>query len=146
MLCLNILCSIPIWIVDYMNDLPALCHYACAQATHKCLMEDVPQTAARVQTRYSGKKTNAGYSRGCVVDLNIWYYKIISTSKKVLFGKTPRMLCYREDSFRKQGSLGPLVTTLDGKKVLSCLMYVMYKHFLLKLLFLFNILCFHLKW
>lgn len=80
------------------------------------LMEDVLQKAAKVQSRCFGKKNNVGYLRGCDVILNIWFYKVISTRKKLLFGRTLRILCYRENSFKKQVSLGPLLSTLDGKR------------------------------
>ncbi|XP_039118717.1 atrophin-1-like [Dioscorea cayenensis subsp. rotundata] len=59
--------------------------YAWAQATHKWLMDDVPQMAARVQARCSDEKTNTGYLRGCVVALNIWFYEVTGTGKKVRF-------------------------------------------------------------
>ncbi|XP_039141250.1 vegetative cell wall protein gp1-like [Dioscorea cayenensis subsp. rotundata] len=64
--------------------------YAWAQATHKWLMDGVPQMAARVQARCSGKKTNTGYLRGCDVALNIWFYEVTSTGKKVQFAPSPR--------------------------------------------------------
>lgn len=43
---LNTSCSVPNWLVDYVDDLPALAYYAWAQVTHKWPMEDVPQIVA----------------------------------------------------------------------------------------------------
>lgn len=42
----KISCSVPSWIVDYVEDLPTLARYVWAEATHKWLLKDVPQMAS----------------------------------------------------------------------------------------------------
>ena len=115
----NTSCSVPVWIVDYVDDLPAMGRFAWAQATHKWIMEDVPQAAARVQARCAGNKTNTGYVKGCSVALTTWFYELTGTGKKLHFGKTPRILCYGENSYRKQVSTGTLFSSLEGKEVIN---------------------------
>ena len=123
----NTSCSVPNWIVDYVDDLHGMGRYAWAQATHKWLMEDVPQAAARVQERCAGKKTKMGYVKGCSVALNIWFYELTGTGKKVRFGKTPRMLCYGESSYRKQATIEAILSSLEGKEVINQVcVYVLY--------------------
>ena len=70
----------------------------------------------------------SGYLRGWAIALNIWYYEVTCTRKKVRFGRTPRILCYQENSFRKQVSLGPLLASLEGKEVLGCCCLILKFH------------------
>lgn len=97
-------------------------------------MDDVPQMAARVQVRCLGEKTNTGYFRGCSGTLNIWFFEVTDTSKKLRFGKTPSILCYGENSCRKQSSLGSLLSSIEGKEVFRFLWSAMYKKFPLNIL------------
>lgn len=117
----NTSCYVPNWIVDYIDDLSSLGRYAQAQAMDNWPMEDIPQTAAGVHARCSGKKINIGNLRGCIVVLNIWFYEVTKIRKKVCFGMIPQILCYMENSFRKQASLSPLLSSLDGKEIFSFL-------------------------
>lgn len=93
--------------------------YAWAQAMYKWLIEDVSQIVVRVQARCTGKKTNIDYLKGCTITLNIWFYELNGTKKMLCFSKTPRILCYVANSFQKQAFFGPMLSSLEGKEVIS---------------------------
>ena len=117
MLFQNTSCSMPNLIVDYIKDLPVLGRYAWVETTHRWLIEDVQQMVAQVQKRCSKKKTNTSYLS--IVALNIWFYKVTGTGKKMHFTMTPQILYYGEYSFRKQASRSPLPSMVDGKEVFN---------------------------
>lgn len=58
----NTSCLVPNWLVDFMNDLLLLNRYAWTKATHKWLMDDIPQ-----------------------IPLNIWFYVVMGIGKKWTF-------------------------------------------------------------
>lgn len=44
-------CFVPNWLVNFVDDLLALNQSVWAKATHKWLMEDVPQTTSQVHEK-----------------------------------------------------------------------------------------------
>ncbi|XP_039137837.1 uncharacterized protein LOC120275360 isoform X2 [Dioscorea cayenensis subsp. rotundata] len=101
--------SAPSWVGQYVDQLYTMGQYAWALAVHKFLMDGVPKAARCVKARRSDRKINTGYLRGCVIALNIWFYEVTGTGKKVHYGKVPRALCYGEKSFRKTVSISELI-------------------------------------
>ena len=93
-------------------------------------MENVPGVAVLVKVRCSGKSSRMGYLRGCVITLNVWFYKVTRTGKKMCFGKTPRPLCYGQNSYRKQAGAFALVDSLEGSKISNYFTYVVYELFI----------------
>ena len=61
--------------------------------------------------------SNIGYLRGCAIALNLWFYEVNKTRKKAHFGRTPRIQCCGEHSYKKQVSIAALIDFLEGKQV-----------------------------
>ena len=67
-----------------------------------------------------------GTLRDCVIALNIWFYEVAVIGKKTQFRRSPRILCYGENSLKKPSGVGIFLETLAGKEISILIAY--YEH------------------